>query len=339
MDATRSAMSALARALRRWVRAQVRVPAPASPAGDDTGFDHFSRSLGSQVARRDVMKVALFGAVSALLGSVGMKQAWAAANCLCARQLYDVATQCCTPAGVRPKHPLADLASCPERVAHPGYVCRPNGCGAAGGQSFPGAFGAARFGACCDGHDCCWGSCNSNRPRCDGTFIDCLRDACDAAYPPRLNALGLDSNRIRRSSCRATARAYFEGVQTDTWGTPAYLAAQQAACDCCGTQTCKTCPGGTCEALPSCEDPGCVCFQTIEGAGFCHRPQPCAALSGCTSSASCPSGWACVSVTCCGSHPVCIQPCFVVGGARVSPFGAAPAAGPTTARPATTGRH
>ncbi|MDM5180842.1 hypothetical protein PO883_27035 [Massilia sp. DJPM01] len=34
--------------------------------------------------------------------------------------------------GPRPRqHPLADLAACPERVAHPGYVCRPNGCGAA----------------------------------------------------------------------------------------------------------------------------------------------------------------------------------------------------------------
>lgn len=319
MDAYRSAMSALA----RWIR-----------AGGEGGFDHFARTLGSQVGRRDVLKVALAGTVSALLGSVGMKQAWAAANCLCGRQLYDVATQCCTPAGVRPKHPLADLASCPERVAHPGAVCRPNGCGAAGGQSFPAAFGAARFGGCCDGHDCCWGNCNSQRERCDGNFLDCLRASCDAAYPPNINGLGLDSNRIRRASCRATARSYFEGVQSERWGTPAWAAAQQAACDCCGAQPCKTCPGGTCEALPSCEDPGCVCFQTIEGSGFCHSPQSCAGLSGCTSSASCPPGWACVKVTCCGSGPVCIRPCFVVGGgASVSPFGAAKAASePSTAR-------
>ncbi|WP_166880493.1 hypothetical protein [Massilia mucilaginosa] len=323
MDAYRSALSALA----RRVRAQGPAAAPARPLGADHGFDHFSRALGSQIGRRDVIKVALSGAVSALLGGIGMKQAWAAANCLCGRQLYDVATQCCTPSGVRPKHPLADLAACPDRVAHPGHVCRPNGCGAAGGQSFPSAFGAARFGACCDSHDCCWGNCNSQRDSCDGNFHDCLRASCEAAYPPRINVLGLDSNRIRRASCRATARTYFEGVQSGRWGTPAYVAAQQAACDCCAAQACKTCPGGSCEALPSCEDPGCVCFQTIEGSGFCHAPQACAGLSGCASSASCPPGWACVSVTCCGGNPVCIQPCVAASGARVAPFAAAPPSG------------
>lgn len=38
MDATRSPKSAPALALRRWVRAGKQA-VPASPAGDDTGFD------------------------------------------------------------------------------------------------------------------------------------------------------------------------------------------------------------------------------------------------------------------------------------------------------------
>jgi hypothetical protein len=336
MAANHSIISALARNVRRRGRS-LRHPArggdaKAGPA-DEGGFDRFARSLGSQVERRDVLQVALFGMVSTLLGSLGLKPAWAAANCLCGRQLYDTAIQCCTPTGVRPKHPIADLAGCPNRVPHPGYTCVPNGCGAAGGQAFPGSFGAANFLPCCDGHDCCWGTCNSDRNACDGAFLTCLQGACNSAYPPNI-VLGVDVNRIRRGVCRAAADAYFRGVQTERWGAPAYTAAQQAACDCCATQNCVTCPGGTCSALPSCQDPGCVCFQTVEGVGFCHLPQLCAGLSSCATSAACPAGWACVSVTCCGSNPICIRPCFVVAGAFASPFGATPAgAGRMTAGP------
>lgn len=332
MDANNSAMSAVMHTLRRWGTAAraARGAALVAAAPDDAGFDHFARSLGSQVERRAILRVALFGVAWTLLGSVGLRRAWAAASCLCGRELYDTATQCCTPTGVRPKHPIADLAACPNRLPHPGYSCVPNGCGAAGGQGFPNSFGAAGFGGCCDGHDCCWGNCNGGRNACDNTFLSCLQSSCDAAYPPtirRILGVDVDINRIARSSCRATALAYFQGVETDRWGTPAYVAAQQAACDCCGDQPCVSCPGGTCSSLPSCQDPGCVCFQTMEGIGFCHLPQSCAGLSSCASSASCPAGWACVSVTCCGNDPICIQPCFGVGAAAVSPFRARPQAG------------
>jgi len=299
--------------------------APADQHDSSRGFDRFMRSLGSQTGRRGVLKVACFGMLAGVLESLGLRPAWAAANCLCGSVLYDAAIQCCTPTGVRPKHPIADLAACENRVPHPGYTCLPNGCGAAGGAAFPGSFGAASFVGCCDGHDCCWGTCNNERGACDTAFLGCLQASCDSAYPPLIRTIGgvsVDVNRLQRSSCRAAAGAYHSGVQTDRWGTPAYTAAQQAACDCCGEQPCRTCPGGTCGALPACQDPGCVCFQTIEGIGFCHLPQLCAGLPTCASSASCPPGWACVSVTCCGNTPICIQPCFVVGSALASPFGA-----------------
>jgi hypothetical protein len=289
-------------------------------------FDNLTRSLGSQLRRRDLLKAALFGMAGTLLSGIGLRPARAAANCLCGRILYDSATQCCIDGVVRTKHPIANLADCPNRVPHPGVPCAPNGCGAEGGQAFPGSFGRASFLGCCNDHDCCWGRCNEERNRCDTTFEACLRGACEAAYPPDVRTIPgtgtqVDFNRIPRESCRAASGAYHAGVQSDRWGTPAYVAAQQAACDCCGPQPCQTCPGGTCGALPSCQDPGCVCFQTVEGTGFCHLPQLCAGLSSCAASTDCPAGWACVSVTCCGSNPICIQPCFVVGGALVPPFG------------------
>lgn len=305
----------------RRSRPVAHVPQPdALPA--ETGFDNFVRSLGSQASRRAVLKVTLLGAVSLLTG-LGTKKAWAAARCLCGTTLYDPDLQCCTPSGVQPKHPIADLAACPQRTFRPDYTCVPNGCGAEGGDQYPPSFGAASFLECCNGHDCCWGTCRRDRTNCDRDFLACLQTSCDSAYPPLIRVIlgvEVDVNRVKRASCRAAAQAYFAGVETDRWGTPAYIAAQQDACDCCGPQPCLTCPGGTCLSLPSCGDPGCVCFSTVEGNGFCHLPQACEGLPSCASSANCPDGWACVSVTCCGGGAICIRPCFVVGGAAVSPF-------------------
>jgi Group XII secretory phospholipase A2 precursor (PLA2G12) len=302
----------------------------------DSAFDNFTRSLGSQSSRRQVLKVSALGLVSTMAGSLLPRPAEAAADCLCGRALYDPLLQCCLAGGiVVNKHPVADLAACPSKVAHPGYTCVPNGCGAAGGTQYPGSYGQASFLGCCNNHDCCYGECNKAQAGCDTSFQGCLTSSCDAAYPPDMVTVGplsFDRNRIARGACRTTAGAYYQAV--NNFGASAHAAAQQAACDCCGTQPCPTCPGGTCSSLPSCQDPGCVCFQTTEGRGFCHLPQSCAGLSNCSSSANCPSGWACVSVTCCGSSPICIQPCFVVSGASAPmALGARSMGGMTTAGP------
>lgn len=299
-------------------------------------FDNFMRSVASQATRRDALRVSANGAFLSFMATLGLRPAQAAADCLCGRQLYDPAIQCCTPTGVQTKNPIADLARCPDRVASPSYTCVPNGCGAEGGQSFPGGFGAASFLPCCNAHDCCYGTCRGSQAGCDGAFGTCMRSACDEAYPPDIVTLPggftIDRNRVSRSLCRGQANAYESAVAT--FGGDAHTAAQQNACDCCGTQDCPTCPGGTCSSLPSCQDPGCVCFQTVEGRGFCHLPQLCAGLSPCSSSSSCPTGWACVAVTCCvGSGAICIQPCFTISGAASQPGALAPvqADGPMTA--------
>lgn len=308
------------------------------PRSAEDRFDNFMRSVASQATRRDALRISANGAFLSFMATLGLRPAQAAADCLCGRQLYDPAIQCCTATGVQTKNPIADLARCPDRVASPSYTCVANGCGAEGGTALPDHYGAANWLGCCDNHDCCWGNCRSNRNGCDGTFRDCIRTSCDNAYPPSIVPLPggfgtYDENRITRGLCRARATAGFAAVQS-TWGTDAYNAAQQNACDCCGTQNCPTCPGGTCSNLPSCQDPGCVCFQTVEGRGFCHLPQSCAGLARCASSNSCPAGWACVSVTCCvGSGAICIRPCFTIGGASAqrSALSATGSSGPMTA--------
>ena len=312
--------------------------APTEGSADDA-FDNFMRSVASQATRRDALRVSANGMFLTFLATIGIRPAHAAADCLCGRQLYDPAIQCCTPTGVQTKSPIADLARCPDRVASPSFTCVPNGCGAEGGQSFPNGYGSASFLGCCSTHDCCYGTCRSGQAGCDSAFGNCMRSSCDAAYPPMLvTVLGVtyDSNRVNRSLCRGQANSYESAVSN--FGGNAHTAAQQNACDCCGTQNCPTCPGGTCSSLPSCQDPGCVCFQTVEGRGFCHLPQACAGLARCTSSSNCQAGWACVSVTCCsGSGPICIRPCFVINGVVVSQPGSAgalaadPVDGPMTA--------
>lgn len=284
-------------------------------------FDNFVRSVASQATRRDALRVSANGAFLSFMATLGLRPAHAAADCLCGRVLYDPAIQCCTVTGVQTKRPIADLERCPERVAPPNFTCgQGNGCGGEGGQPLPENYGAANWRPCCDSHDCAWGTCRSDRNGADAALRDCIRTSCDTAFPVSLVPLpggfgSYDENRIDRSVCRGYANTGFTAVQS-RWGTDFYNNAQRNACDCCGAQSCPTCPGGTCSNLPSCQDPGCVCFQTVEGRGFCHLPQSCAGLARCTSSSSCPSGWACVSVTCCvGSGAICIRPCFTLGGA------------------------
>lgn len=63
----------------------------------------------------------------------------------------------------------------------------------------------------------------------------------------------------------------------------------------------------------------CVCYQTVEGDGFCSYPPICTNLTFCTRTSDCQAGWAC-AVTCCVTggiaQPTCVQGC--PPGPRVS---------------------
>lgn len=283
-------------------------------------FDNIARILGSDLSRRKVFGLAVKGLIGAALAEVGIRTAWAAATCPCPGSgVYDPLTACCTSLGVQPKNPIANLAACPNKVKHVGNPSNPNGCGGEGGvisPYIPNRWGLANFLPCCNTHDNCYGNCNSVKTGCDNSFGACLIGACASAYGFFPSLFG---------SCSAVAGIYFAAVRFG--GQSFYDAGQMQDCDCCSSTTCpQSCVGGTCASLPACGDPGCVCFQTVEGTGFCHRSQSCAGLATCSSSASCPAGWACVNVTCCGGTPVCIRPCFVISGALAE----APLSGPTT---------
>jgi hypothetical protein len=266
-------------------------------------FDDVARIIVSSIPRRKALKLSLAGLAGAALMEFGLRPAWAAVSCDCNGITFDTDTACCTPSGVQQKHPILDLAACPDKAPHPGFVPIPNGCGPAGGSLapfIPERFGPANFTSCCNTHDVCYGTCNDDKGDCDNSFFGCLASTCTSAFllrPPQLLA-----------ACLTVAGIYFSAVSLR--GQKFYDAAQTQACDCCGPQGCNSCEGaGTCAGAPVCGDGGCVCFQTVEGNGFCHRGQPCAGSQTCTSTADCPSGFACSNITCCGSQAICIQPC------------------------------
>ena len=221
----------------------------------DKIFDNLARMLGSPMPRRRVLKMALVGIVGAALAEVRVKTAWAAQNCSCQGRTYDPDRECCTPAGVQPKHPVVNLSACPNRVAHPGNTCIPdnvhqNGCGPLGFLNVPDNLGRADFTQCCNNHDCCYATCNSGQATCDSNIRICMRFACMAAY----SAGGSFLDQIKRNMCLNLAETYATGVAAA--GGFVYDPSQRGACDCCppGSGTNCECPTGQTECNMHCTD-------------------------------------------------------------------------------------
>src|SRR5207248_1119423 len=143
------------------------------------------------------------------------------------------------------------------KVPDPTHTCMPNGCGGEGGTSVPNSFGIANFRNCCNGHDCCYDECNSNKGGCDRDLFACMSTSCIAAYALFPTTL--------LPTCLEIASTYFAFVTA--LGAKYYNAAQQQSCDCCSTQTCsQACAGGACGRLPACAGGSdCVCFTSVEG--------------------------------------------------------------------------
>jgi hypothetical protein len=337
----------LLRMLQRLIHGRDALPTPKAtrnrPKPQEL-FDTVSRIMASPISRREAIKAVIVGLAGVALLSIGIEPAWAVTDCTCggipipqgnaccktggSEVLYDPVQGCCTPTGVQQKYPIVNLQNCPNRVAHPGFVPVPNGCGAQGGIQFPGTWGNAQFTPCCNTHDICYGTCNSGKANCDSAFLTCLQDACRNAYP----GSGLVES-AKRNACLGVANAYYQGVNHG--GQSAYDSAQREACDCCpGDQPCcpqdrvmcgNTCcdPGQTCvngQCTSSCSSPGtcggpygscaggCICHQTTEGGTCVDGSTPCAGLSGCSSSSDCGPGFACFTNSCCGQNvcaPIC----------------------------------
>lgn len=124
--------------------------------------------------------------------------------------------------------PAAALLLCPERVPDPDHVPTANGCGPSGlGAAVPDRWRRVDFAGACARHDRCYGTCNTDRQACDDAFLARLRAACRRAYPD-----ATARQRGLRRRCGEAARAYHAAVAG--LGSPAFEAAQAAACLCCG---------------------------------------------------------------------------------------------------------
>ncbi len=109
-------------------------------------------------------------------------------------------------------------------VSDPSHVPSSDGCGAVN-MLFDDSDASPvrldpRFADCCDDHDHCYDTCNSDRDLCDLRFRRCLYRVCST----------LESKLFEQDPCKAKARAAFLLVQG--LGCPLYRDAQRNACMC-----------------------------------------------------------------------------------------------------------
>ncbi len=76
---------------------------------------------------------------------------------------------------------------------------------------------------CCDAHDICYDTCNSDKELCDLDFKRCLYKYCDTFEKSK-------AGDILIKGCKAASKMLFTG--TMTLGCKAYLDAQKRACFC-----------------------------------------------------------------------------------------------------------
>lgn len=82
---------------------------------------------------------------------------------------------------------------------------------------------------CCDVHDICYDTCNSDKELCDLDFKRCLYKFCDSFEKSSAGEMLI-------KGCKAAAKMLFTG--TMTLGCKSYLDTQERACY-CGAQSGK----------------------------------------------------------------------------------------------------
>jgi hypothetical protein len=143
-------------------------------------------------------------------------------------------------------NPIADLAKCPQRTSHPGYVPAFNGCGGSGITSsvpdnpmlawhstdllYLALYGrsAGDFTTACNRHDICYDTCINpagvSKANCDLIFGQAMDTICDRDY------IGILASGYR-NECLSFSATYEYVVSRIE---PFYKSAQMTACDCCG---------------------------------------------------------------------------------------------------------
>ena len=103
------------------------------------------------------------------------------------------------------------------------HVPSSDGCGSLGMNINTEYLPAPEMGRCCDAHDICYDTCNSDKELCDLEFKRCLYKYCDTFEKSSTGDLLI-------KGCKAAAKMLFTG--TMTLGCKSYLDAQQRACYC-----------------------------------------------------------------------------------------------------------
>lgn len=118
------------------------------------------------------------------------------------------------------------IFKCPvEGVApkpHRNHMPKADGCGALGLKIDPAFLPIGEMSKCCNAHDICYDTCNSNKEVCDVEFKRCLYQYCDS------HKKNLGGNMV--TACKSAAKILFTG--TMALGCKAYLDAQKNACYC-----------------------------------------------------------------------------------------------------------
>ncbi len=225
-------------------------------------FDEVSVLLGSTLARRQAIGMALKLVGGAALVGLGLRPAEAArpryCRCngvplptgqACCKRVghvevpYNPMEECCTRIGVVPKkldlpnHPIQELSLCPNRVSDPDHVPSADGPKNVCTLS-PDFFLGADFQACCREHDLAYTTCQPERDparaqrRVDDVVYRCLAGVCRSTFR------SLDP---RRGLCLGGADTAREVLRAG--GHLLFIPSQREACLCC-PDAAPCCPEG-----------------------------------------------------------------------------------------------
>lgn len=103
------------------------------------------------------------------------------------------------------------------------HVPSSDGCGSLGLKIDTEYLPAPEMAKCCETHDICYDTCNSDKELCDLDFKRCLYKYCDSFEKTT-------SGEMLNKGCKAAAKMLFTG--TLTLGCKSFLDAQKRACFC-----------------------------------------------------------------------------------------------------------
>ncbi|ALC44802.1 GXIVsPLA2 [Drosophila busckii] len=123
--------------------------------------------------------------------------------------------------------PAPDGGTPPRPVQNKFYTPTADGCGSLGLRISTEYLPAAEMETCCNAHDICYDTCNSDKELCDLDFKRCLYRYCDS-YEKSI------ASDLMIKSCKVAAKMLFTG--TITLGCKSYLDSQQRSCYCASRQ-------------------------------------------------------------------------------------------------------